>query len=161
MNLTTKEVAELIKGELEGDASVRLDGVAPLESAGPSRLSYLGDGKTMKLTAGCEAGCLLLPADMKGKEIPFSGVRIYVNNPQWAFTVILRQIQLERRSKVRLGIHPSAIVDPTARIGKYTSIGPLTVIEKGASVGDFTVIGAQCYLGENSSIGRNCLLYPQ
>ncbi len=161
MNLTAKEISELVKGELEGNPALRIDGVSPLESAGPSHLAYLAGLKKAGLIKDTKAGCLILPLEARGKELPFSGSRIYVSNPKWAFTLVLRQIQIERRPKVRWGIHPSAVVDPTSKIGKYASIGPYCVLEKDVVIGEFSVLKAHVYVGEKVAIGKNCLLYPQ
>lgn len=161
MNLTIKEVSELVKGEAEGDPSARLNGLAPLESAGPTHLAYLSDLGRVKSLCGVKAGGILLPREAKGRELPFSGNRIYVSNPQWAFALVLRHMQLEMRPKPKWGIHPTAVVDPTAKIGKYTTVGPHCVLEKDSVVGDFSVLAANCYLGEKTVIGRNCMLYPQ
>ncbi len=42
-------------------------------------------------------------------------------------------------------IHPTAIVDPRAELGKV-SVGPYSVIEAGVRVGDGTRIGPHCHL---------------
>ena len=57
------------------------------------------------------------------------------------------------------GIHPSAFVDETAKLGKNVSLGPNVVVCAGASVGDNTKILANAFVGENSKIGRDCLLH--
>ena len=57
------------------------------------------------------------------------------------------------------GIHPTAVVDPTAKIGNDVSIQPHAVIESGAEIGDNTVIGAGSYVGHETIIGASCLIY--
>ena len=57
------------------------------------------------------------------------------------------------------GIHPSAVVDETAKLGKNVSLGPNVVVCAGASVGDNTKILANVFVGENSKIGSDCLLH--
>lgn len=59
------------------------------------------------------------------------------------------------------GIHPSAIVDPSAKLGKDVSIQPYVVIESGVTIGDHTIIGAQTYVGHETVIGAGCKIYPQ
>ena len=54
------------------------------------------------------------------------------------------------------GIHPSAVVHPTAKIGKNVYIGPCAVIEEGVEIGDGTVIGAGCYIGHFTTVGKDC-----
>jgi UDP-3-O-[3-hydroxymyristoyl] glucosamine N-acyltransferase len=59
------------------------------------------------------------------------------------------------------GIHPTAVVDPSAQLGKRVSIQPHAVIEAGARIGDDTIIGAASYVGHETTIGSACLIYPR
>ena len=58
------------------------------------------------------------------------------------------------------GVHPAAVVDPAAILGKDVSIGANAVIEAGAVIGDGAVIGALCYIGHDAKIGSGTILYP-
>ena len=57
------------------------------------------------------------------------------------------------------GIHPSAVVDETAKLGENVALGPNVVVCAGAEIGDNTRILANAFVGENSKIGKNCLLH--
>ncbi len=52
-------------------------------------------------------------------------------------------------------IHPSAIVDPAARIGAGVSIGPFCVIGAGVSIGDGTTVGSHVVIDGPTDIGRD------
>ena len=52
-------------------------------------------------------------------------------------------------------IHPTALVDPGARIGSNVSIGPFSIIEADVEVGDGTSIGSHVVIGSNTRIGRD------
>ena len=52
-------------------------------------------------------------------------------------------------------IHPTAIVDPNAKLGEGVSIGPYSIVEGRVSIGDGTVIGAHRLITGNTSIGKN------
>ena len=58
------------------------------------------------------------------------------------------------------GIHPSAIVGSSVRLGERVSIQPHAVIEDGSKIGDCTIIGAGSYIGHETTIGSACLIYP-
>ena len=53
------------------------------------------------------------------------------------------------------GVHPSAVVDPSARLGEGVSIGPFTMIGAGVSIGDGTTIGPHCSIHGPTRIGRD------
>lgn len=57
------------------------------------------------------------------------------------------------------GVHPSAAVDPTAKIGKNVAIGPLCYVGPYAEVGDNATLISQVTLGAYSTIGKDCMLY--
>jgi UDP-N-acetylglucosamine acyltransferase len=56
-------------------------------------------------------------------------------------------------------IHPTAIVDPKAKIGEGVEIGPYCVIEKGVSIGESTKIGPHVVIRERTQIGKRCQIY--
>jgi len=56
-------------------------------------------------------------------------------------------------------IHPTAIVDPGARIGENVSIGPYTIIEKNSTIGDGCRLSSHVRIGENTIIGKACNIY--
>ncbi len=57
------------------------------------------------------------------------------------------------------GIHPSAVVYPTAKLGQNVSLGPNVVVAEGAEIGDNTRILANAYIGEDVKIGKDCLFH--
>ncbi|APX24775.1 MAG: UDP-3-O-(3-hydroxymyristoyl)glucosamine N-acyltransferase [Rhodobacteraceae bacterium] len=57
------------------------------------------------------------------------------------------------------GIHQSAIVDPSARLGEGVSIGPFSIVGAGAEIGAGTIIGPQCHVGWQSRVGAGSLLH--
>lgn len=57
------------------------------------------------------------------------------------------------------GIHPTAVVYPTAKIGKNVSLGPNVIVNEGAVIGDNTKLLANVYIGENAVIGTDCLFH--
>ena len=153
MKRTAQEIAEYVGGELHGDGTTVLDSVASLKNAEPSDLTY-AEEKFQADVALSRAGCVLL----RTVEFPSRTV-IAVQNPKLAFARAAAWVLAE--SSDDAGIHPSATVAPTARIGVRAKIGANVVIEAGASIGDSTVVEAGCYIGKNTAIGDHCTLYPR
>ncbi len=56
-------------------------------------------------------------------------------------------------------IHPTAIVDPDAKIGNDVRVGPYTVIEKDTEIGDGTTIGPQVFIASGTRIGPGCRIF--
>ena len=153
MKRTAQEIADYIGGELQGSASVALGSVASLKNAGTSDLSY-AEEKFQEDVLTSRAGCVIVG----GGEFPGRTV-ILVRNPKLAFA--RGAAWLLEPDKNDGGIHPSAVIAPTAHIGKNVKVGPLVVVEGGASIGEGTVLEAGSYVGRNSRVGKDCILHPK
>lgn len=159
MKITLARLAELTGGELKGDAARTVSKPAPVEKAGPDDAAYLADPSKGDHLAKCNAGVLFLPLAAKEAAAGYAGNVIFVKNPQFAFTLLLRQVQLEKKQRL-IGVHERAVVDVSAKLGQYVYIGPGCVVGKDAVIGDFTILHANCYVGDRTTVGNNCTFYP-
>ncbi len=148
------ELAQRLGGRVVGDAQRRLAGVRPLDEAGEEHLSFYHNRRYLQLARSSRAGALLVAeADL------FPGRDLLVcQNPYAALAVVLELFYPQPRAEG--GVHPTAVVAPTARLGAGVSVGPQAVIQERASVGERTVVGAGCYLGEDVAVGADSLLHP-
>ncbi|MBI4352238.1 MAG: UDP-3-O-(3-hydroxymyristoyl)glucosamine N-acyltransferase [Elusimicrobia bacterium] len=160
MKLTAADIAKLAEGDLRGDGALPITGAAPLDKAGPADLAFLADPARAAAAAGSKAGCLLVPRGSEELFKDFPGTLVCTINPKYAFMLALRLVEKEKRPLPAPGVHPSASVSSSARLGKDIHIGPLAVVEDGAGLADGAIIGAQCYVGRNVKIGRSTRLYP-
>ncbi|HVA66557.1 MAG TPA: UDP-3-O-(3-hydroxymyristoyl)glucosamine N-acyltransferase [Elusimicrobiota bacterium] len=159
ISVTAGELARLSEGRLIGEESYVLEGAQGLAEAGPRDVSFLGNPKYTEAAASSAAGCLFLPAS--AKDMPAKApAKIYVEDPQYAFSLVLGLIA-DKRARKPAVVDPRAVVDHAAKLSPGVGVGPFSVIERGAAVGQDTLIGAQCYIGENVRIGRGCRIYPQ
>lgn len=56
-------------------------------------------------------------------------------------------------------IHPTAIVDPQARLGAGVTVGPYSIIERGVTLGENVEIGAHAVITGQTNIGRDCKIF--
>lgn len=158
MKLTLKEVADLVGGTLNGAGDKAVTGVAGLGEAGPEDVTFLIDAKRASELASTKAACAIV-----GKGVAANGALALIEvagHPQIAFAKVLSVLERERRPLPR-GVHPAAVVHPSAVLGKDVSVGACAVVEAGARVGDGTVLYAQSYVGADAVVGKDCILYPQ
>ena len=156
MSFTVKELAALSGGELIGDPTLQITGAASLGEATPGEISFFTDRKYIGLLRKTRASALFVPPDFSE---PVNAPQIRVSNPTKAF----EQVVLKFAPKGIIfspGVHPSAVVAPSAQLGERVSIQPLAVIEPGAKIADDTIIGAGSYVGHESVIGSGCHIYP-
>jgi UDP-3-O-[3-hydroxymyristoyl] glucosamine N-acyltransferase len=157
VTFTVKELAALSGGELIGEPALQITGAASLGEATPGEISFFANRKYIGLLRKTRASAIFVPPDFAE---PINAAQIRVPNPTKAFEQVVLKFAPKPITYAR-GIHPSAIVDPSAELGERVSIQPLAVIETGAKIGDDTIIGAGSYIGHETVIGSACHIYPR
>jgi UDP-3-O-[3-hydroxymyristoyl] glucosamine N-acyltransferase len=150
--LRVTEIAAHLKADWEGDGNLEITGVAPLESAGPREIAFVGNRKAAAGAHISSAGCLLVTADFpKGRTL------IRVADPRGACARVIEL--LYPPPVVKTGVHPSAVIAGDAEIPKSVAIGPHVTIGAGSSIGERSSIGAGCAIGAGVRIGADCILH--
>src|SRR5713226_9015204 len=149
------EIARLLGGKLQGDASREIRSVAGLDGAGPDELSFAEGERALELAKISRAGCILVATT-----VSLAGqTTLAVTRPKLAF--IRAAEALHSPAKFTPGIHPTAVIAPDVELAAGVSVGPHVVIERGARVEAGTQLGAGVFLGEAVQVGRNCLFHPR
>lgn len=141
--------------KVEGTTTAPLSNLASLDSAKEGDLSFLGNEKYHAQVATCRASAILVPADYTGSAPAENQAYIFVEKPSYTLALICGQIEAALFPKPPAGTHPSAVIAPTAKIGKNVHIGPFCVIGENTSVGDGCVIEAHATLGNAVTLGEN------
>jgi len=157
VTFTLRDIAALSGGELVGEPALQITGAASLGEATPGEITFFANRKYIGLLRKTRASAVFVPADFAE---PITAAQIRVVNPAKAFEQVVLEFALKPITYTP-GIHPSAIVDPSAQLGERISIQPLAVIETGAKIGDDTIIGAASYIGHETEIGSACHIYPR
>lgn len=153
---TLAQLAAQLGAELRGQADLTITGMATLQEAGPSHLSFLANAQYRKFLAASEAGAVLLtPADAEG----FSGNALVLANPYLAYAQLSHQF--DPKPKGVPGVHPTAVIAASAKVDPSACVGPYVVIEEQASVGPRVTLGAHCVVGARSHIGADGWLAPR
>ena len=161
MRFSARQAAEWCDGRLEtaDAADYQFDGMDTLDRAGPTQLTFIGHAVYAPRLAKSSAGGALCRAGLEVSPRP-DQVLIRVENADLAVAKILEKLAPPPPFPP-VGIHPSACVHPTARIGGGVCIGPMVVIDADAEIGIGSILMAQCYVGPGVKIGENCVLWPQ
>jgi UDP-3-O-[3-hydroxymyristoyl] glucosamine N-acyltransferase len=131
-----RDLAARLGCELRGDPDVEITGVAGMEQAGPTEITFLANPKYAPKLRHTQAAAVLVSEPLKEPK-PASLVS---RNPYHDFARALALFYQPPRPAP--GIHPQASIARMARIGE------------GAAIGAFAVVG------EHASIGRNAILHP-
>lgn len=160
LNLTVAQVAQITGSEAPTLQDQPITALCSLEDAHKGGLCYLTSLEKAEMLKDLKASALLVPESAKDKKLPFNGALLYAKNPEWAFILLMKYVDAQHQ-KHTPGIHPTAVISQSAKLGNNVSVGAYTVVEDGAQIGDNTVIFPQCYIGKDVVIGKNCYIYPQ
>jgi UDP-3-O-[3-hydroxymyristoyl] glucosamine N-acyltransferase len=135
------ELAQKLSCLLEGPPDVEISSVAGIEHAGPGQVTFLANRKYFALLKTTRASAVLIEENVaivrQPSQPPLAALRSA--NPYLAFAHALELFY--QAPKYAPGIHPTAIVAETAKIGEGTHVGPY------------------CYVDEEAEIGRNAVLH--
>ncbi len=151
---TLEEITHITGGMLTKVQDVKITQIAP---------PLLSDENTLALALGEEEIANLAKSKAKAALVPL-GVQIdnlttiEVERPRLAMMKLLNMFYTA--PEVNKGVHPTAVVHETAKLGENVQIGPNVVISHDAVIGDNTKILANCYVGGGAVIGKNCFFHP-
>lgn len=147
------ELAQRFGLELRGDGEARVRGVGTLAAARTDQLAFLANPRYAGALADTRAGVVVLRAEhAEGCPVP----ALIAADPYLAYARIAALF--EHVPAAQPGIHPSAVVEPGARIAATASIGPLCTIAADAEVEDGAVLGPHCVIGEACVVGAQTRL---
>ncbi len=145
------ELSERFGLPLIGDGDHEVSGVGTLQEAGPDQVSFLSNRAYQKQLPDTRAGAVVL-LEGDAAECPVNC--LVSDNPYLSYARIAALF--DTRPTTSPGIHPSAVVDPTADLGEDVHVGPNAVIGAGCKVGRGSSIGPGCVIDPESTIGEGC-----
>jgi UDP-3-O-[3-hydroxymyristoyl] glucosamine N-acyltransferase len=152
--LTLREIAGIVGGSVEGDASFVAESIAALDEAGPGDLTF-ADARHAAGLAESGAGAALVEA---GAAVDFAGRPVVrVADVQRAIYQLLCRLA-GKEDLPAPGTCPTATVAPDARLGRNVAIGPGAVVGAGAAIGDRTALCANAVVAAGCTIGSDCVL---
>lgn len=155
MGQTVETIARALDARAEGDLSLPIDGAAEPQAAGPRELALAMAPKYVEAITQGKAQAALLHEGADWRALGLKAA-IFVNRPRLAMAGLSKAF--DPGPDIAPGIHPMAIVDPTAEIGPNAAIGPFVVIGRGAKIGPNARIASHVVVAEGARIGADVLL---
>ncbi|MBS0445757.1 MAG: UDP-3-O-(3-hydroxymyristoyl)glucosamine N-acyltransferase [Proteobacteria bacterium] len=152
-----REIVEQLGGELIGDGSLAIDCIEPLGEATAGAISFVSNARYRAQLAGSVAGCVIVAPSLRD-EAAARGATIVTPDPYLYYARLTQWWAARMRPARTTGVHASAVVESSARIGRNVSIGALASIEADAVIEDGATIGAQCHIGRGARIGASTRL---
>jgi UDP-3-O-[3-hydroxymyristoyl] glucosamine N-acyltransferase len=157
MEFTAATIAGFLKGEIEGNPDIRVNTVAKIEEGHEGALSFLSNPKYEHYIYTTASSVVLVNKSF----IPSGKIKatlIRVDNAYEAFASLLRLVDQTRPRKK--GIHPTAVIESTAKIGSDVYIGPYSYVGENCIIGDGCSLYPHVYIGDNTRLDINCTVNP-
>jgi UDP-3-O-[3-hydroxymyristoyl] glucosamine N-acyltransferase len=157
MEFTAEAIAGFLKGEIEGNPETKVSTVAKIEEGHIGALSFLANPKYEHYIYSTKSSIVLVNKSfVASSEIKSTLIR--VDDAYEAFASLLRLVDQSRPRKK--GIHPTAVIETSAKIGSDVYIGPYSYIGENCIIGDGCSIYPNVYIGDNTKLGTNCTINP-
>ena len=152
--MTLEEISQAIGARVSGDSKIEVSGVASVASAGAGHLVFVQEQERLPEAVASKAGAII--AGDFAAAVSSPKPMLIAAQPRLAFARAARLLHPPRRYPA--GVHSSAVVHRSAKIGKQVSIGPNVVLGEDCSLGDRTRIGPGCCIANGVEIGSDCFI---
>ncbi|MCI7762825.1 MAG: UDP-3-O-(3-hydroxymyristoyl)glucosamine N-acyltransferase [Bacteroidales bacterium] len=152
MEFTAQQIAELIKGRVEGDKDAKVSSFAKIEEGHEGAISFLSNKKYLHYIYETKSSVVLVDESLAlERNVNCTLIRV-----KSAYEAVAQLLQLYESMKPRKrGISDLAFIDPTAAIGEDCYIGPFAYVGPKCVIGDNSVIHPHTALGDNVIVGKN------
>ncbi len=157
MTYTAGQIAEYLKGTVEGNPDISVHDFSKIEDGKPGTLSFLANPKYINYIYDCQADVVLVNKDFV-PEKPVKATLIRVENAYESLAILMNLVTNGKSRKT--GISSLAVIDNSAIIGKEAYIAPYVIIGAGVKIGDKATIHGNVSIADNTVIGDNVLIYP-
>ncbi len=176
MEITAKELADLLGGTVEGDPGTRINRPSKIEEGGAGSISFLANAKYESFAYSTTASALLVGHDFLPKH-PIPATLIRVKDVYAAVAQLMERFG-ERPAPNKNGVDASAFIHPNSHLGEDISVGRFAIVEAGARIGAGCQIHDHAYIGRDTTlgpgvvvhtgarilhacqVGANCVIYP-
>jgi UDP-3-O-[3-hydroxymyristoyl] glucosamine N-acyltransferase len=158
MEFTATQIAELLQGEIVGDANATVSGLSKIEEGKAGTLSFLANPKYEDHIYTTGSTLVIVNNDFEPQQaLPSACTLIKVPEAYSAFARLLEMYDQAISKQPK--IEEMAFISPNAKIGENVYIGAFAYISDGAVIGDNTHIYPNSYVGDNVVVGNNTVIY--
>lgn len=159
-----KELAEKVGGHVIGDDSQIITGIATLQSADRTQISFLANPAYEKYLSATKAAAVILTEEMASNS---SGNILVHKQPYLAYATLsnlwdefsCESLSFSASDNQGTNIHDSATVHESAIISAGVAIHAGAVVHSGVVIGEGSVVGSNCVIGVDSIIGKGTLIH--
>ena len=155
---TLQHIATTLQATIEGNENLICTGVAALEEAIDGDTTFMVNAKHAKKWAQSKATIGIVPfgIDVNDHDETHRAL-LRVKDADLAIATVLEMF-MKSIELPETGIHRSAIISDSAKIGEGVSIGPNVIIGDHVTIGDGVVLCSSVHVGRDSTVGERTVL---
>lgn len=157
MQFSAAQIALMIDGEVDGDASVAVASFGKIEEAREGQLAFLANPKYEEYLYSTLASIIIVNKTQELKQ-PVTATLIRVPDAYSAFATLLRKYQ-EIMTQQLTGIQQPSYIATTAKVGEGAFVAAFVYIAENAQVGKNVKLFPGVFLGNNVQVGENTILH--
>ncbi len=158
LEFNAQQVAMMIQGNVEGDATVAVTQFGKIEEATKGQISFLANPKYEDFLYNTNASIVIVNQSLILKN-PCSATLIRVPDAYAAFATLLTKYQ-ELKAATLIGIQTPSFIATTAKLGGQHFVGAFSHIGENVEIGENVKVFPNVFIGENVKIGNNVTLNP-
>ena len=157
MEFTVGQIAELLDGQVEGNATAKIRELAKIEDAGSGALAFLSNLKYENFIYSTGATAVIVAKNFSPKQ-SVSPALIRVEDPYSSFSRLLEEYQ-KALAALKTGVEQPSFIGENSHIGNNHYRGAFSYIGQNCQLGVNVKIYPQAYLGDNVKVGDNTTIY--
>lgn len=157
MQITAKQIAEILNGSISGNPDVIITGPSKIEDGKPGTITFLANPKYKDYIYTTEASVVLVNKDFE----PESAIRptlIKVDNVYASLAILMENFN--SGISIPSGVASTAVIDPSAKLGDHAHIDDHVIIKPHVTIGHNARIYGQVFIGDRVKIGNDVTIYP-
>jgi len=157
LSFTAQQIALLIHGKIEGDATAVVTNFGKIESAMPGEISFLANPKYEDFIYSTKASIIIVNESLVLKK-KITATLIRVSDAYAAFATLLTKYQ-EMKNENLVGIQTPSFIAASANLGEQNFIAAFSYIGENVQTGNNVKIFPGAVIGENVKIGNNVTVH--
>lgn len=157
MEFTAQQIADILKGTIEGNPTISVTTLSKIEDAEKGSLTFLANPKYTRFIYSTNASIVIVNKSFS-PDNSINSTLIRVEDAYSAFAVLLEVYNQIKQNKK--GISKLASISASANLGENCYVGEFVSIGSHAKIGNNVKIFPQCFIGDNVIIGNNTIVYP-
>ena len=157
VSFTAQQIALLVQGKIEGEATAVVEQFGKIESAMPGEISFLANPKYEDFLYTTKASVIIVNESLVLKK-KIAATLIRVPDAYAAFATLLTRYQ-EMKNENLVGIQSPSFIASTAKLGEQNFVAAFAYIGENVQTGNNVKIFPSAVIGENVSIGNNVTIH--